>query len=351
MLPTTHQNQMSNELIIHETQTVAPNEAGWRLDSFLADRFPQYSRTLIRNIIMSGGVSLDAGTAFASRGKPSYRLKPGQRVDFTLQEIPHEIPLPEDIPLSVLYEDSDLVLINKPVNMVVHPSRGHWSGTLVSALAFRFAGQLSTVRGPLRAGVVHRLDRDTSGVILIAKNDIVHAQLAALFEQRQIQKEYFAVVIGNPHLDRDMIDAPIGLHPKIKERMCIAAPNDSEAKHAQTFYEVIKRYGRFSTVRCLPKTGRTHQIRVHLSHAGYPILCDKMYGGNKVITKEQLLGTLPVALTDEHPEGMVLLRRQALHAQRLTFVHPVTGKELSVTAPLPEDMQSVIDCLEKTPIN
>jgi 23S rRNA pseudouridine1911/1915/1917 synthase len=329
--------------------TVEPHESGWRLDLFLAHHLPQYSRTTVRNAVMSGGVCIDEGTEAQTSGKPAFRLQPGQKVKFTIQEIPHQTPQPEDIPLDILYEDEDLAVINKPVDMIVHPSRGHWSGTLASALAFRYAGQLSTTRGPMRPGIVHRLDRDTTGAILIAKNDIIHGKLAALFEQHQIRKEYFAIVIGNPHLDRDLIDAAIGRHPKVKEKMRVFTAYDPDTKPAQTYYEVVKRYGRLTTVRCLPKTGRTHQIRVHLSHTGYPVLCDKMYGGNRTVTREQLSGTVPWSLTDEHPKGTVLLNRQALHAQQLTFVHPATGRELSVAAPLADDMQAVLDCLEIVP--
>ena len=281
-----------------------------------------------------------------SNGKPGFRLKPGQTVHFTIPDIPREAPQPEDIPLEILYEDDYLAVINKPADMVVHPSRGHWDGTLVSALAFHFGNQLSNVRGSIRPGVVHRLDRDTTGAILIAKDDAVHGKLAWLFESRKIQKEYFAIVLGKPYLDRDMLDFPIGLHPKKKEKMRIVSADALEAKPAQTFYEVVKRYSRWATVRCFPKTGRTHQIRVHLAHIGHPILCDGNYGGGKVVTQEQLLGQVPFSPLGENADGTVLLRRQALHACRLTFVHPVTEQQLEITAPLPPDMQSVIDCLE-----
>jgi 23S rRNA pseudouridine1911/1915/1917 synthase len=328
-------------------RTVEAAESGWRLDLFLAYHFPNYSRTLIRAAIMNGGICIDPDGEKPTAGKPAFRLKPGQTVRFTLPEIPREAPQPEPIPLDILYEDEDIVVVNKPADMVVHPSRGHWSGTLVAALAYHFGSQLSTTRGPMRPGIVHRLDRDTTGVILVAKNDVIHGKLAALFEQRQIRKEYFAVVLGKPHLDRDMIDAPIGLHPKVKEKMCIAAPTDPDAKEAQTFYEVIRRYEKMATVRCLPKTGRTHQIRVHLAFTGYPILCDRMYGGRKIITREEILGEHPISLADDHHSGTVLLHRQALHAYKLTFVHPKSGKELEITAPIPQDIQSVIDCLEK----
>jgi len=326
--------------------TVAPDESGWRLDIFLVHHFPQYSRTLIRNAIMNGGVRVVEEEVLDSHGKPGFRLKPGQIVHFTLPELPRSAPIPEDIPLDILYEDEHLAVINKPADMVVHPSRGHWSGTLVSALAFHFGRRLSNIRGSVRPGVVHRLDRDTTGAILIAKNDAIHGKLAGLFENRQIQKEYFAIVLGTPHLDRDMIDAPIGLHPKKKDKMRIVSADAIDAKPAQTFYEVEKRFGKWSTVRCFPKSGRTHQIRVHLTHIGHPILCDSNYGGGKMITQEQLLGTAHFSLSEESSEGTILLQRQALHACRLSFIHPATKNLLEITAPLPADMQAVLDCLE-----
>ena len=328
------------------TLIVEPHESGWRLDIFLVHHFPQCSRTLIRNAIMNGGIRIIEEDTLESNGKPGFRLKSGQIIHFTIPEIPREAPQPEDIPLDIVYEDEYLAVINKPADMVVHPSRGHWDGTLVSALAFHFGSQLSNVRGSVRPGVVHRLDRDTTGAILIAKDDSIHGKLAMLFEQRKIHKEYFAVVLGKPYLDRDMIDLPIGLHPKNKEKMRIVALDDPEAKQAQTFYEVIKRYDRWSTVRCFPKTGRTHQIRVHLAHMGHPVLCDGNYGGGRRITEEQLLGKVPFSLSNENPDGTILLQRQALHAYRLTFVHPATEKQLEITAPIPADMQSVLDCLE-----
>ena len=327
--------------------TVELQESGWRLDIFLVHHCPQCSRTLIRNAIMNGGVQIIEGDMHLSNGKPGFRLKPGQIVHFSIPDIPREVPQPENIPLDIIYEDEYLAVINKPADMVVHPSRGHWNGTLVSALAFHFGNQLSNVRGSVRPGVVHRLDRDTTGAIIIAKNDAIHGKLAWLFESRKIQKEYFAIVVGTPHLDRDMINLPIGLHPKKKEKMRVVSLDDPEAKHAQTFYEVIKRYGKWATVRCFPMTGRTHQIRIHLAHTRYPILCDSIYGGGKVVTQEALSGKVPFSLSGEHSEGTVLLQRQALHAHRLTFVHPATEKELEVIAPIPPDMQSVIDCLEE----
>ena len=328
------------------TFIVEPHESGWRLDVFLVHHLPQYSRTLLRHAIMNGGVQVIEEGTHLSHGKPGFRLKPEQMIHFTLPDIPRDAPIPEDIPLEILYEDNHLAVINKQADMVVHPSRGHWSGTLVSALAFHFGSQLSNIRGSVRPGVVHRLDRDTTGAILIAKEDSIHGKLALLFENRQIHKEYFAIVLGSPYLDRDMLDLPIGLHPRGREKMRIVSEDAVDAKPAQTFYEVVKRYGKWSAVRCFPKTGRTHQIRVHLTHIGHPILCDRNYGGGRTVTQEELLGEVPYSLSVNKPDDTVLLQRQALHASLLSFIHPVTGEQLEVTAPLPADMQAVLDCLE-----
>jgi 23S rRNA pseudouridine1911/1915/1917 synthase len=326
-------------------RVVSDAEAGWRLDLFLVSKFPQYSRVLIRKAIQAEeGVDVDG-----IHGKPSFRLKPGSVVSFRLVEPPRESPIPEDIPLDVLYEDDDMAVVNKSADMVVHPSRGHWSGTLVGALAHRFVGQLSSNRGPARPGIVHRLDRDTSGVIIVAKNDVAHANLAALFEEKRIQKEYLAIALGGFNSDREIVDQPIGLHPKFRTRMAIA-PDDPDAKPAQTYFEILERFRGFSVVRCLPKTGRTHQIRVHLAYLGCPILCDKLYGGRSEITRDEIAGTVersPRRKGDDAPRVPPILARQALHARKITFEHPTTREVMTIEAPIPKDMQDVIDALRE----
>jgi len=255
-----------------------------------------------------------------------------------LPEIPREGPQPENIPLDILYEDDDLIVVNKPPSMVVHPARGHWSGTLASALQYHFAGRLSTTGGPTRPGIVHRLDRDTSGAILVARNDIAHAKLATQFEKRTIQKEYFALVIGNPDHDRDVIDVPIGFHPHQREKMAIRR-NDPSSKASKSFYEVDDRFDGFAAVRVAPKTGRTHQVRVHLDYIGCPVLCDRLYGGRSQITRGDI--------RRDPDDDLVLLKRQALHASRLTFTHPTTNETMEVEAPVPPDMASVLDELRR----
>ena len=321
----------SNELL---ELTVTPSESGWRLDAFLAHHLTDYSRMHLRRVIVAGEVKVDN-----HGGKPSYRLKPGQVVRLTLPDIPREGPSPEDIPIDVLYDDDELAVVNKPAGMVVHPARGNWSGTLASALQHRFGSQLSSTGGPTRPGIVHRLDRDTSGVILVAKNDQSHAKLALQFELRTTEKEYFAITSGIPNRERDVIDEPIGPHPKIREQMAIRR-NHPDAREAVTFYEVLESFKPrpFAAVLAKPKTGRTHQIRLHLGHIGTPILCDRLYGGRSQITMAQLR-------PDRPDDETVVLARQALHARSISFIHPETGKRMTIEAPVPDDMQAVLDAL------
>ena len=307
---------------------VEPSESGQRLDAFLARHFTDYSRVHLRRVITAGGVKVDG-----RGGKPAYRLKPGQRVSVVLPEIPREAPQPEDIPLDVLYQDDHLVVVNKPPGMVVHPARGNWSGTLAGALQFHFGPGLSSSGGPTRPGIVHRLDRDTSGAILVARTDRAHARLAAQFADRSIEKEYFALVAGRPDRDRDFIQRSIGVHPHQREKMAIRR-DQSAGRPAETFYEVLERFEGFAAVKLLPKTGRTHQLRVHMSHIGCPVLCDRQYGGRGRITRGEI--------RRDPDDTLVLLNRQALHARRLKFTHPETGRPLQIEAPLPADMAAVL---------
>lgn len=302
--------------------------AGARLDAFLAARFPEFSRVHLRRAITAGGVEVDG-----RGGKPAYRLKEGQRVRIVLPEIPREAPTPEDIPIDVVYEDEHLVAVNKPPGMVVHPARGHWTGTLAGALQHHFGPSLSATGGPTRPGIVHRLDRDTSGIILVARSDPSHARLAAQFAQRSIEKEYTAIVAGVPDRDRDRIDQPIGVHPHTREKMAIRT-DPYVGRPAQTFFEVMERFRGFAMLRVAPKTGRTHQIRVHLAHAGCPVLCDRQYGGRAQITRGEVCGN--------PADDTVLLARHALHARKISFRHPATGEPMTLEAPLPDDLAAVL---------
>jgi 23S rRNA pseudouridine1911/1915/1917 synthase len=311
--------------------TVDGQDVGKRLDLFLAEHLPRYSRAHLCRVINAAGASVDD-----LHCKPAYLLRSGQRVLVRLPDLPVEGPVAEDIPLDVLFEDEHLAAINKPAGMVVHPAKGHWQGTLASALAFHFQS-LSSVGGATRPGIVHRLDRETSGVIVVAKSDESHLKLARQFAERSAEKEYLAVVKGCPDRDRDMIDRPIGVHPRQREKMAIREGHRT-SRHATTFYEVVQRYGKYAQLRVLPKTGRTHQIRVHLTHAGFPILCDRLYSGRARITRHELSG-------DGSEE--LLLERAALHARRLKLAHPETGAPIEFVAPLPTDLTQVLEVLEQ----
>ena len=312
---------------------VAPAEANQRLDTFLAIHFQDYSRGHLRRVITAGGAKVDG-----RGGKPACRLREGQRVAVVLPEIPRQSPRPEDIPLDVLYEDEELVVVNKPPGMVVHPAAGALVRDLGRRLQFHFGPSLSSTGGEMRPGIVHRLDRDTSGAILVARTDRAHHKLALQFQNRTIEKEYFAIVAGKPDRDRDFIDRAIGVHPQQREKMAIRR-DDPASRSAQTFYEVGERFDGFAVVRVFPKTGRTHQIRVHLSHIGCPVLCDRQYGGRARITRGEI--------RRDPQDEFVLLDRQALHARRLRFLHPASGEPMEIEAPLPADMTSVLSELRQ----
>jgi 23S rRNA pseudouridine1911/1915/1917 synthase len=310
---------------------VADAEAGARLDAFLAAKYLDRSRVQLRRIISAGAVSVDG-----QRAKPAYRLNAGQRVTLRLPDLPRDTPAPEAMALDILYEDDCLAAVNKPPGLVVHPSRGHLGGTLVNALAHHFA-QLSGVGGSCRPGVVHRLDRDTSGILVVAKTDAAHMNLAAQWAARTIEKVYFALVAGTPDRDRDRIDQPIGMHPHQREKMAIRADH-ATSRDASTFYEVQERFAGFAALLAHPHTGRTHQIRVHLAHIGCPVLCDRLYGGRARITVGDLCRT---------PDATVVLDRQALHAYRLQLDHPRTGARLAFEAPMPADMLHALAALRR----
>lgn len=309
--------------------TVRPAVAGMRLDRYLATRFPGYSRASIQRGIADGTIKVDGRVV-----KPSSKLRAGQVLMICLPGAQGtEIP-PEEIPLRILFEDDDFVVIDKDPHIVVHPARGNLSGTLVNGLVHHFA-QLSDVGDPLRPGIVHRLDRDTSGVIVVAKDTQAHYQLAAQWEARTVQKEYLCLVESEPHIDEDTIDSPIGRHPRVREMQAI----DPGGKSAQTRYAVEERLGGWALVRCFPRTGRTHQIRVHMLAIACPILCDGLYSSRERVTASELRGDVPPP--DEEP----ILIRQALHAHRLQLDHPRTGQRMTFEAPLPADISAALEAL------
>jgi len=309
-----------------------------RIDLFLTAACDGYSRTQIRKAVQDDGAEVDGRII-----RPSFKLRSGQSIRFRVPEPASDDTVPENIPLDVLFEDDGLVVVNKPPGMVVHPARGNWTGTLTSALAYRF-NSLSDVGGPTRPGIVHRLDRDTSGVIVVAKTNAVHLSLSEQFAQRTVEKEYFAIT-GNPiDRDRDVIEASIGRHPYQRDKQAIREGHTT-SKAASTFYEVISRHGRFTQVRVRPKTGRTHQIRVHLSHVGAAIICDRLYAGHATITAKQLCPNATADPESSLDPDRIVLDRQALHARKLTLKNPQDGKLMTFEAPIADDIQRVIDLL------
>lgn len=306
---------------------------GWRVDHYLCRLFPNFSRASWQRVI-EDGVTLN--------GKPT---KPGRRLrehDILLAGLPVEPTsgiTPENIPLDILHEDDDLVVINKPFGLIVHPGRGNPTGTLAAALQFHF-DELSDMAGRFRPGIVHRLDKDTSGVLVFAKNNQIHDRLSRQFEKRTVEKEYRAIVSGELHYDSEWIETHIRVNPKVREKMQVCAA-EGNSRHASTFYQVRARYPGFTEVTLHPKTGRTHQLRVHMLHIGHPIVADRAYGGRGVLMLSEVDDQVKTRSPEDHP----LIHRQALHAHRLTFDHPASGDRVTFEAPLPDDMKNVLERL------
>ncbi len=339
--------------------TVESRAHGWRLDHYLSRLYPNYSRALFQRAIEQGAIQWNGLTV-----KPSRRLRVNDQLTVRLPQLPDQTIPPEDIPLDILYEDDALAIINKPANMIVHPGKGNYGGTLAAALQFHF-DQLSDVAGQFRPGIVHRLDRDTTGVLVVAKDNQVHHRLSAQFEQRDVQKEYRAIVWKSIEFDSDYIETFVRVHPKHREKM-IVCEEGGNARQATTFYTVLERLqtspaDRFTYVRLHPRTGRTHQLRVHMRHVGHPIVADRLYGGRSRLRRSDLIPApskrSPAAPVSEEaaeesghagrPKGDLLIARQALHAYQLEFDHPVTGKAMCFQAPLPEDFQKTLDALRE----
>ena len=314
--------------------------AGLRLDVFLARTFPEQSRSFLARSIDKGGVRVDGVVARAS-----LKLRAGSIVCMTVPEPPRAGPAAEEIPLEFVHLDDWIAVVNKPAGMVVHPAKGNWKGTLAGALKWHLeradavAGSsgLSNAGGPTRPGIVHRLDRDTSGVIVVARTEEAHHALAKQFEGRTVTKTYLAITQGQPQFDSDEINLPIGIHPYQREKMAVRRDH-STSRDAVTRFEVLERFRGAALVKVTPKTGRTHQIRVHLAAIGCPVLCDGLYSGRPRI--EPAFFGLP-----EQGTGTALIERQALHAASLAVDHPVTRERIEFTAPLPADMQRVLDAL------
>jgi 23S rRNA pseudouridine1911/1915/1917 synthase len=299
---------------------------GLRLDRALAELMPEHSRSSLARLIEEGRVSLDGKKA----EKSSMRVAAGQRVEI---EIPPPAPsgvASQDLPLTILFEDDDLVIIDKPAGIVVHPAAGHSDRTLVNALLFHVRN-LSGIDGEVRPGIVHRLDKDTSGLMVIAKNDAAHRKLAVEWGTDRVRKEYLAIVYGTPKQQRATIEAPIGRDPRNRKRMSVVAGGRS----AVTEYAIEQPLRHASLLRLRLRSGRTHQIRVHLKHLGHPIIGDPLYSG------PQWRGIPDKRLQ----KAIAAFPRQALHAARLTIPHPRTGKQMTFESPLPEDMQVLLAAL------
>lgn len=307
-------------MIVLDTQeyllTVAPEQEGQRLDGYIASQLPQLTRSAVQKLLLEGNVQVQGQS-----GSKSMRVKTGWRVHVLLPEPEQTEVLPQDIPLDIVYEDNDLLVVNKPKGMVVHPAPGNPDGTLVNALLAHCGDSLSGINGVIRPGIVHRIDKDTSGLLMVAKNDRAHQGLAAQIENHSFTREYEAVVYGNLREDSGTVNAPIGRHPVDRKKMAVT---EKHSRPAVTYFQVLTRYGSFTHLRLQLETGRTHQIRVHMAYLGHPVAGDPVYGPKKVIAS---------------------LQGQCLHARKIGFIHPITGEYLEFSSVLPPYFTSFLHSL------
>jgi 23S rRNA pseudouridine1911/1915/1917 synthase len=321
------------ELFEHHRFKADPGQSLLRIDKFLSDRLDKTSRTRIQNASNAGNILVNNNPV-----RSNYKVKPGDIVQVVLPTPPREIELiPENIPLNIIYEDDDVLVINKEPGMVVHPAYGNYTGTLVNALMWHFKNLPLFNKGESRPGLVHRLDKNTSGILVIAKNEFALNRLSRQFFERTTDRIYIALVWGIPDPFEGTITGNVGRN--IKDRKIMQVFKDgSEGKTAITHYKVIEDLGYISLIECKLETGRTHQIRVHFSHIKHPLFNDEEYGGNQI-----LKGTTFTKYQQFIKNCFKLLPRQALHAKSLSFDHPVSGKRLSFDSNVPEDMQQVIE--------
>lgn len=298
------------------TLIMAEEDAGTRLDKYISDNIAELTRSAVQGICESGGVSVNGKSA-----AKNYKLRAG---DVIAVEIPDPQPMdavPENIPLDIVYEDSDLLVVNKPKGMVVHPAHGNYTGTLVNALLYHCGESLSGINGVIRPGIVHRIDKNTSGLLIVAKNDASHLKLAEQIKAHSFTREYEAVASGYFSETSGTVDAPIGRHKIDRKKMCVTAEN---SRNAVTHYEVLRQFGGYAHVKLRLETGRTHQIRVHLAYIGHPVLGDDVYGK-------------PYKGIDG----------QCLHARKIGFIHPSTEEYMEFTSPLPDYFLTILGRLEK----
>jgi 23S rRNA pseudouridine1911/1915/1917 synthase len=308
---------VSNEL---QFLTVSPDAAGARLDAFVAGQIDGISRTRIQRAIEDGDVLVNDRAA-----KSSYRTRAGDRVEIDLPEPPPVTLLPEPIPLEIVYEDDDLIVVDKPAGLVVHPGAGQESGTLANALVYHF-NELSGTAGRIRPGIVHRIDKDTSGLLVVAKNDIAHEKLSDQFRNREVFKLYVTLVYGRVSRQDGEIEARLGRSPHNRTRMAVL--RGGAGREAHTLFEVADRYPEFTLLKVQIKTGRTHQIRVHMAHIGHPVVGDATYDGGR-------LNTVRDSIIKREIQR---LRRQFLHSAQLAFMHPRTGERLEFSSPMPPEL-------------
>lgn len=302
-----------------------PSDTGTRIDKYLSGKLPDYSRSFLQRLIKEEQVRLNRpGTDDELPVKANYKLCAGDRLMVTVPEAVEPKIEAQDIPLDILYEDRDLLVVNKPKGMVVHPCPGHYRDTLVNALLYHCKGCLSGINGVMRPGIVHRIDRDTTGSLVVCKNDFAHNFLAEQLQVHSITRRYRAIVHGNIREDRGTIDAPIGRHPTDRKKMAV---NRKNGKNAVTHYQVLERFGSYTYLECRLETGRTHQIRVHMASIGHPLLGDAVYGPSRC--------------------PFPGLEGQTLHAMVIGFIHPSTGEYMELEAPLPAYFQDLLDRLRR----
>ena len=301
-----------NEFLVEE------NDAGKRIDSFLAECIDDITRNAVQRLIEDSNVSINGKVP-----SKNYKLKTGDTITVVIPDPKLPEARPENIPIEIIYEDDDLLVVNKPKGMVVHPAPGNYEGTLVNALLYYCGDRLSGINGVLRPGIIHRIDKDTSGLLIVAKNDNSHRLLAEQIKEHSFTRKYRAVVYGNLKDDEGTVNAPIGRHPADRKKMTVTLKNSREAV---THYKVLKRYQGFTYVELTLETGRTHQIRVHMSSIGHPVAGDPVYGPKKVITS---------------------LGGQCLHAFYISFVHTVTAETLSFSSELPDYFTKFLDSLHE----
>ena len=298
--------------------TVLQEQAGLRIDRLIADSLSDFTRSGIAKLIEGGNVSVN-GKAVSK----NYKCRAQDNITVNVPDAVALEAQPENIPLDIVYEDNDLLVVNKPKGMVVHPAAGNYSSTLVNALLYHCNDSLSGINGVIRPGIVHRIDKDTSGLLIVAKNDAAHISLAQQIKEHSFHRAYRAVVYGNIKEDSGTVHQPIGRSPKDRKKMAVT---DKNSKDAVTHYQVLQRFGDFTYIRCVLETGRTHQIRVHMAYIGHPLAGDAVYGPKKVITN---------------------LNGQCLHAGEIGFVHPKTNEYMEFTSPLPDYFTAFLKRLER----